>query len=108
MEALAAAFAMTLINPVMDAMVRPEFVVTAMSKGELEVIPGSVKKAVGVAEPGKPEPQWTFDRSGVDELVVYAMDSGGQDPSKPALVFERSGFANWKLTGLRRPHDLLK
>ena len=103
MEALGAVFAMALVNPMIDAMVRPEFVMSAMTKGEIEVVPGSVKEAVRVPEQKTAEPKWEFDRQGADKLVVFALDPEGKDQTKAGLVFERSGFADWKLTEVRLP-----
>jgi hypothetical protein len=105
-KALGAAFAMALANPLVDAVVRPEFVMAAMSKGEIEVVPGEVKEAVGVTEPKKSKPKWTFDRQGPNKLVVYAKDPENQGEVKIGLVLERSGFAHWKLTELDLPENL--
>lgn len=105
-KALGAAFAMALANPMVDAVVRPEFVMATLTKGEIEVVPGEVKEAVGVAEPRKAKPKWVFDRQGPNRLAAYARDPGNPDEVKAGLVFERSGFANWKLTELRLPDNL--
>lgn len=105
-KALGAAFAMALANPLVDAAVRPEFVMAAMTKGEIEVVPGEVKDAVGVAEPKKAKPKWAFDRQGPNKLVAYAKNPENPEEVKVGLVFERSGFAEWTLTELRLPENL--
>ena len=105
-KALGAAFAMALANPLIDAMVRPEFVMAALIKGEIEVVPGEVKEAVGVVEPKKDKPKWAFDRQGPNKLLVYAKDPENPGEMNAGLVFERAGFADWKLTGLSLPENL--
>ena len=105
-KALGAAFAMALANPLIDAMVRPEFVMAALTKGEIEVVPGAVKEVVGVTEPKKDKPKWAFDRQGPNKLIVYVKDTEKPGEVKVGLVFERSGFADWKLTGLNLPENL--
>lgn len=107
-KALGAAFAMALANPLVDAVVRPEFVMATLTKGEIEVVPGEVKEAVGVAGPNtaKPKPKWAFDRQGPNKLLVYAKDPENPKDMKAGLLFERSGFADWKLTGLSLPENL--
>ncbi len=106
LKALGAAFAMALANPLIDAVVRPEFVMAALTKGEIEVVPGEVKEAVGVVEPPKDKPRWAFDRQGANKLVAYVKDPEAPGEIKAGLVFERSGFADWKLTGLNLPENL--
>lgn len=102
-KAVGTAFAMLLANPLVDAVLRPEFVMVALARGELEVVPGEVKAAVGVTEPQKAKPEWTFDRQGPNKLAAYARDADNPGEVKAGLVFERSGFADWKLTELRLP-----
>ena len=91
-KALGAAFAMALANPLID--------------GEIEVVPGEVKEAVGVVEPKKDKPKWAFDRQGPNKLLVYAKDPENPGEMNAGLVFERAGFADWKLTGLSLPENL--
>ena len=105
-KALGAAFAMALANPMVDALVRPELVMAALAKGEIEVVPGEVKEAVGVVEPQKPKPKWAFDRQGPNRLAAHASDPDNPGEVKAGLVFERSGFADWKLTELTLPDKL--
>jgi hypothetical protein len=43
-------------------------------------------------------------RNGTDQLIAYPAD--GVDSAQPSrkkvqILFERSGFADWKLTGVR-------
>jgi hypothetical protein len=105
-KALGAALAVALANPLIDAMVRPELVMAAMRKGEIEVVPRSVKDAVGVPEPKKAKPAWHTDRQGADRLVVYVKGPAKEEKNRVGLVFERSGFADWRLTELLLPDRL--
>lgn len=99
-EALGSALALALVNPMIDAMVRPEFVMNAMAKGELDIGAPSAQ-AVGV-EPAK-QPKWEFERIGANKLLAHAVDPADKDQVKAGALFERSGFMDWKLTELRLP-----
>ena len=112
--ALGAMLGGAMVNQLVDTMVRPEAVMRAMQSGEM----GSKPKSFETSPPAEPtassppqEPstkkqKWTYDRKGVDKLIAYATDP--QKPLAPnaeklGVVFERSGFANWKLTEVRLP-----
>lgn len=99
-DALGSALALALVNPMIDAMVRPEFVMNTMAKGELDVGPTSTH-AIS-AEPAK-DPKWEFERVGANTLLAFAVDPEGKDGTRAGVVFARSGFDNWKLTELRLP-----
>lgn len=112
--ALGAMLGAAMVNQFVDAMVRPEAVMRAMQSGEMSPKPKSSesspsaepKASTPQTEPATRKPKWTYDRKGVDKLIAYATD-----PEKPlapngeklGVVFERSGFANWKLTEVRLP-----
>lgn len=98
-EALGSALALALINPMIDAMARPEVVMAAMARAEV-----SVQSPVP-AEPAEPrkEPKWEYERKGANKLVAFATDPEETDETQVGVVFERSGFADWKLTELRLP-----
>jgi hypothetical protein len=40
-------------------------------------------------------------RKGTEKLIAYPEGGAEADDKKAAIVFERSGFANWKIAGLR-------
>lgn len=101
-EALGSAFALALINPLIDAMVRPEVVMKAMSKGELNMKPATTEGA-GQGE-SKREPKWEVERVNINKVIAYAHENQKPGASKLGVVFERSGFADWKLTELRLPN----
>lgn len=105
-EAMGSAMALALINPLIDAMVRPELVMKAMSKGELSMKPTR-------AEAGQPaeqerEPKWDVERVSMNKVIAYAQDAKDSGTAKFGAVFERSGFADWKLTGLSLPQELAR
>jgi hypothetical protein len=92
-------------DQLVDAMVRPETVMRGMRSGQF----GGQGQAPAAAPAGAPlasgkqdgAPAWDWMRVGTDKLVAYRQDdSGGK---KVAIVFERSGFVNWKLTDVRLP-----
>lgn len=92
-------------DQLVDAMVRPETVMRGMQRGQFAG-QGQAPAAAPAGAPlasGKQDgaPTWDWMRVGTDKLVAYQQDdSGGK---KVAIVFERSGFANWKLTDVRLP-----
>jgi Protein of unknown function (DUF2939) len=104
-EGLGAALGLALINPMIDAMVRPEMVMRSMQEGKLKPLPGGAGDSAGAAERAK-EPKWEFDRVEANKLVAYAVDPDGKVGTQVGAVFERSGFADWKLTELRLPADV--
>jgi hypothetical protein len=105
-----------LVRPLVDALVRPQVVMRAMQAGYL---------GPKLAAPGKPLPQagdkpdevsgsgarahqrhWTYERINVDQLVAQAVDPANpkeKPEDRLVLVFQRSGFADWKLTDIRVP-----
>lgn len=101
-EGLGAALGLALINPMIDAMVRPEMVMRSMQEGTLKPLPSAAGNSTGTAEPAK-EPKWEFDRVGANKLIAYAVNPDSKDGTQVGVVFERSGFADWKLTEMRFP-----
>jgi len=114
--ALGSMLGLALVDRFVDAMVRPETVMRAMQEGQMSpkaqpegeapAQPGDTPVAQTQQEPKDEKPKWTYDRKGVDKLIAYATDP--KKPSAPnseklGVVFERSGFANWKLTEVRLP-----
>jgi hypothetical protein len=106
-SAMGAAIGMGMVNAIVDAMVRPEVVMKAMAEGKLA--PQKTDGAPPVSTEGgsKPaEPHWKFERDGVNKIVSYAIDPAHPDAAnaqRVGFVFERTGFANWKLTEVRLP-----
>ncbi len=101
---IGAMIGMGLVNQVVDAMVRPQFVMAAMQHGSMPATGGQADP--DPSAPSRSRIEWRIERQGVDRIVGYAIDP---DPSRsPALeqagfVFERSGFAHWRLTEVQLP-----
>jgi len=94
-------------NQMVETLVRPEMVMRAMNEGKVALVPG---KAEGTeeTEPGAPaeKPDWKYERKGVNRLIGYPADpSKASQPKeeRPGFVFDRTGFADWKLTEMRLP-----
>jgi hypothetical protein len=107
LEGLGAAMGLALINPMIDAMVSPEMVMRSMQQGDFKPLPSAAEGSTGTAEPAK-EPNWEFDRVDTNKLISYAVDPDSKDGPQVGAVFERSGFADWKLTELRLPSEILR
>lgn len=99
-EALGTMLGAAMANQFVDALVRPEVVMKAMQSGKFS------PKAAGTSSSSSEskKPSWTFERKGTDQLIAYAADPDSSDNSKAlGVVFERYGFAHWKLTEVRFP-----
>lgn len=99
--ALGAMMAKGIVENMVEAMVRPEFVMRAMQEGKLQ----QSKSGEAASAPTPPkEPQWTSERRGADKFFIWTVPGPGEGPEKRVgLLLERSGFANWKLTEVRLP-----
>ena len=108
------------VNPLVDALVRPETIMQAMEYGRLTVAASDKQptdapsKAEGNPdgqsstgrESGDGKVRWSYERIGTDKVIAYATDpkkpdEGNQD--KFGLVMHRNGFATWKLVEVRLP-----
>jgi hypothetical protein len=116
--ALGTALSLVMVNQMVESMVRPEVVMQAMRNGKVEPSVKPQRALPATDQPASPvdpastapaeqeKPKWTYERKGVDKLLAYAVDPknpGAPNTEKVGLMFERSGFANWKLTELRLP-----
>lgn len=102
--ALGAMLGLALVNQAVDAFVRPEVVMRAMQEGQIE--PGAQGGADrdGQGRQHSDEILWTFERHGPDKVIAYGRQPDQpEDEPLPGFVFERSGFADWKLTEIRLP-----
>jgi hypothetical protein len=88
-----------MLDGLVDALVRPEAVMRLMAEAKVEPKP-SAPPATPV---GKRDVTWTHERKGVDKLIAYASQDGKSSEERMGAVFERSGFATWKLTEVRLP-----
>jgi hypothetical protein len=90
---------MAMVNQLLDAFVRPEMVMQMMKDGQVQ----SDKTVTSQSESRNDgEPEWVIERKGPDRLI--AIPKKGVVPvaaDELGFVFDRSGFATWKLTELR-------
>jgi len=90
-----------------DALVRPETVMRAMQSGQFgpkAAAPDTASAGTSDAAATPDESaKWTYARTGADRLIAYRADGAAPIDRKMQVVFERSGFANWKLIGVRMP-----
>jgi Protein of unknown function (DUF2939) len=116
--ALGSLIGLGVVNQLVDAMVRPETVMAAMTHGKLaQPAPSPAPAPGGAAPPAdgaatekaeSPEKKanWIIDRQGANRMTAYAVDPAKPDQpvaERLGLVFERSGFVDWKLTEIRMP-----
>ena len=48
-------------------------------------------------------PGWSYRREGANRLIASPRPRSGEAQRPMSLVFERTGFANWRLVELRLP-----
>jgi hypothetical protein len=98
--AFGAMLGMALVNQMVEALVRPESVMRAMQSGDMEQ--GSASTHPGTqSEANKKPVEWSLERKNVDKIIAYRQVSGKEVDKDVGLVFERNGFADWKLTEIR-------
>lgn len=99
-QSFGAALGMAMLGPMVDAFVRPEVVMKAMQEGKMQAKEGGGSSDSGQ---GKQESvKWDIQRKGLNKVIAYG-NADGEPAAKPGFVFERSGFATWKLTEVRLP-----
>lgn len=99
--AFGAMLGMAMVNQMVDAFVRPEMVMQMIKEGRIKA-DHPVATSSSAAPSGDEEPKWVLERQGVDRVI--AIPQQGAVPvmaDRLGLVFERSGFATWRLTELR-------
>ncbi len=101
-SALGAMLGMTMINQIVDALVRPELVMKMMEEGKAQQPYKSASGKQTPEESNTKDPKWEFERKGTDLVMATPIQEGSND-SQPVFVFRRAGYANWKLTEVRLP-----
>lgn len=101
-SALGAMLGMTLINQMVDALVRPELVMKMMEEGKAQQPDKSASGKQTSDESETKAPKWEFERKGTDLVLATPIREDSKD-SQPVFVFRRAGYANWKLTEVRLP-----
>ncbi len=101
LSALGTMIGMAMVNPIVDALVRPEMVMQMMKDGQVQT--DKPAPAPAASEPAaNTKPQWRVDREGVDRVIAIPEKGALPGPANDVgFVFERSGFASWKLTEIR-------
>jgi Protein of unknown function (DUF2939) len=99
-SALGAMLGMTLINQMVDALVRPELVMKMMEEGKAQQPEKSASGKQTSDESETKAPKWEFERKGTDLVLATPIREDSKD-SQPVFVFRRAGYANWKLTEVR-------
>lgn len=101
-SALGAMLGMTMINQMVDALVRPELVMKMMEEGKTQQPNKSASDKQTSNDSDTKAPKWEFERKGTDLVLATPIQEGSND-SQPVFVFRRVGYANWKLTEVRLP-----
>jgi hypothetical protein len=95
-----------MVGGMVDAMVQPDVVMNAMKAGRLDAQEAGVEPRLGGKDAADAEPDWTTDREGVNTFVVYVGEPDDTQEQRVGMVMERSGFASWRLAGVRLPATL--
>lgn len=113
LAALGAMLGRTMSDKLVDAMVRPETIMQVMQHGQFgptapDSAPDSAPDAAPATAPESAnnpsnKPKWIILREGADRMVAMPEDRAGAPEKQVNIVFERSGFAQWKLTAVRMP-----
>jgi hypothetical protein len=95
--------ALALVDKMIDVAVRPETIMFAMREGKFKIEDTGPREGGHDAGEQK-KVVWRTERQGFDTVVFRAEgDGSGAGQEKIALVMQREGFANWKLTDIRLP-----
>lgn len=91
------AFGEALVGSLIDGLVQPDMVMRMMAQGKFKT-----------AGEGKPDPDdskkdWFAEREGMSTFIAFVGREGETREQRLGLVMERSGFATWRLVGLRMP-----
>lgn len=84
-----------------DALVQPEMVMRALTDAEFR--PRMEARPPGSTAESSPSVIWSSDRVDLNTLVVHGRRQTDTPDRQLTLVFERSGFADWKLVAIQLP-----
>lgn len=101
-SALGAMLGMTMINQMVDALVRPELVMKMMEEGKTQQLNKPSTDKQTSEESHTKAPKWEFERKGSDLVLATPTRKDSKD-NQSVFVFHRSGYANWKLIEVRLP-----
>lgn len=94
-----------LVDKLIDTAVRPETIMFAMREGKFKIEKGNG----GAPEDGQDTGEgrktvWRTERQGFNTILFHGEREGSSDRKDTmALVMQRQGFADWKLTDIRLP-----
>lgn len=94
-----------LIDKMIDTAVRPETIMFAMREGKFKIGNEDAGSAEGGQDTGeRRKTVWHTERQGVDTILFHGeREGGGARKDTMALVMQRRGFADCKLTDIRLP-----
>lgn len=108
---LGRAIGLAMVDPVVDAMVRPEVVMLALrQRVRMQATPPPSRAAPEpptAQTPAAPDkPRWRLEREGLNRVRLLppedpAPPTSATLPRPTSLVLERRGFADWKLVEMR-------
>jgi hypothetical protein len=102
LRTLGALLGVTMINQMVDSLIRPELVMKMMEVGKAQQ---PVKTANGKQTSddfNSKVSKCSFESKGADLVLATPIQQGPND-GQPVFVFRRTDYANWKLTEVRIP-----
>jgi len=100
-EALGAALAAAIINPMIDSLVTPESLAMLM-KGEKPQMENTRSSLRTESSHSEADTKMSMEYDGINRFVVKVKGKdSSEDPVK--LIFKRKGIISWKLSALRLP-----
>ena len=100
-EALGAALAAAIINPMIDSLVTPESLAMLM-KGEKPQMENTRSGSRTESSHSEADTKMSMEYDGINRFVVKVKGKdSSEDPVK--LIFKRKGIISWKLSALRLP-----
>lgn len=91
-----------LIDKLIDTAVRPETIMFAMREGKFNI--ERDESPEGRKDTGEGHKTvWRTERQGADTILFHGEREGSDRKDTMALVMQRQGFADWKLTDIRLP-----
>jgi hypothetical protein len=91
------AFGEALVGRLIDGLVQPDVVMRMMANGKLK------QDNADQPDPEEDKKDWFAEREGMSTFVAFVGKKGDTKEQRMGLVMERSGFATWRLVGLRMP-----
>lgn len=112
-RALGALFGMALADRMIESLVRPEVVMAAMNQARIQGPDAKPEKSAKTGGTAKGpwtadapiQVAWSLERKGMNRVIALVSDAAKPTTAEAQIgfVFDRSGFADWKLTEIRLP-----